>query len=109
MRKELNFCVKTKTNIIGVVENMSGFTCSNCKVNRYIKNKCTTEIFSASTGGAAKMCEEFNVKLLAKIPIEPELMKSCDQGKCFATAFPDSITAKSFTSVWEEIKKITKN
>jgi len=100
VRKELNFCIKTKTKILGVVENMSGFTCSKCK--------CTTEIFSPSTGGAEKMCEEFKVKLLTKIPIEPELMKSCDQGKCYATSFPDSITAKSFLTIYEEIKTVMK-
>jgi Mrp family chromosome partitioning ATPase len=32
VRKELNFCVKTEIPIIGVVENMSGFTCPHCKV-----------------------------------------------------------------------------
>jgi len=32
VRKELNFCQKTEIPIIGVVENMSGFICKNCKV-----------------------------------------------------------------------------
>ena len=35
VRKEVNFCKKVGLNIIGVVENMSGFVCPNCKV----KNK----------------------------------------------------------------------
>lgn len=30
VRKEVNFCKKTETNIIGVVENMSGFVCPGC-------------------------------------------------------------------------------
>ena len=30
VRKEINFCKKTDTNIIGVVENMSAFVCPNC-------------------------------------------------------------------------------
>jgi Mrp family chromosome partitioning ATPase len=30
VRKEINFCVKTETKVIGVVENMSGFVCPNC-------------------------------------------------------------------------------
>jgi MinD superfamily P-loop ATPase len=52
------------------------------------------------------MCEEFNVKLLTKIPIEPELMKSCDQGKCYVKECPKSITANSFLSIYEEVKKV---
>jgi hypothetical protein len=54
------------------------------------------------------MCEEFNVKLLSKIPIEPELMRSCDQGKCFVSSFPDSATSKSLLRIYEEINKIMK-
>jgi Mrp family chromosome partitioning ATPase len=51
VRKELNFCLKTKVPILGVVENMSGFVCPNCK--------CQAELFNASSGGAQKMCNEF--------------------------------------------------
>lgn len=32
VRKEISFCRKVKIPIIGVVENMSGFVCPNCKV-----------------------------------------------------------------------------
>lgn len=32
VRKEIDFCRKVKIPIIGVVENMSGFICPNCKV-----------------------------------------------------------------------------
>ena len=32
VRKEIDFCRKVKINILGVVENMSGFVCPNCKV-----------------------------------------------------------------------------
>jgi len=31
VRKEVNFAKKTDLNVIGVVENMSGFVCPNCK------------------------------------------------------------------------------
>jgi Mrp family chromosome partitioning ATPase len=30
VRKEINFCKKTETRVLGVVENMSGFVCPNC-------------------------------------------------------------------------------
>ena len=48
VRKELNFCKKTNIPIIGVVENMSGFVCPNCK--------CETFLFNPTSGGATKMC-----------------------------------------------------
>jgi len=60
---------------------MSGFTCPNCN--------CDTDIFKASTGGAAQMCEEFKVDLMTKIPIDPQLLQACDTGKCYVKEFPE--------------------
>lgn len=34
VRKEIDFCKKVKIPILGVVENMGGFVCPNCKVMR---------------------------------------------------------------------------
>jgi Mrp family chromosome partitioning ATPase len=34
VKKEVNFCHKTNTPILGVVENMSIFCCPNCNVRR---------------------------------------------------------------------------
>ncbi len=56
VRKEINFCKKTETRVLGVVENMSGFVCPNCD--------CESLIFPPVTGGAAKMCADMGVPLL---------------------------------------------
>ena len=63
VRKEINFCKKTKTNVLGVIENMSGFVCPGCK--------CESQIFPPVTGGAEKMCKDMNVPLIAQVPLEP--------------------------------------
>lgn len=60
-------------NILGVIENMSGFVCPNCK--------CESQIFPANTGGADKMCSEYNLKLLGKIPLDPNVLITCESGK----------------------------
>ena len=49
VRKEINFCKKVGLTVIGVVENMSGFVCPNCKQE--------TKIFAPTTGGAEKMAK----------------------------------------------------
>ena len=87
----MNFCLKTNTRVIGVVENMSGFVCPNCKVE--------SQIFPPVLGGAAKMCQDFNVPLLSQIPLEPKLLMSCEQGKCFMKEFPDSVTSTKFKEI----------
>jgi len=33
VRREVTFCQKTGLEIIGIVENMSGFVCPNCQVS----------------------------------------------------------------------------
>lgn len=61
VRKELNFCKKVGINVLGVVENMSGFVCPHC-------SECTN-VFSS--GGGLVMANEFGVEFLGKVPIDP--------------------------------------
>jgi len=61
VRKEINFCKKVGLDIIGVVENMSGFVCPHC-------SECTN-VFSS--GGGKVMAEQFKVEFLGAVPIDP--------------------------------------
>jgi len=72
VRKEIDFCHKVNLPILGIVENMSSFKCGKCSK--------TSIIWPALTGGADKLAEELNVPLLAKVPIDPEIGKACDEG-----------------------------
>ena len=71
VRKELNFCTKTGINVIGVVENMSGFVCPNC-------SECT-DVFSS--GGGKVMAQEFGVRFLAAVPIDPQFVMLVETGR----------------------------
>jgi Mrp family chromosome partitioning ATPase len=97
VRKEINFCIKINLPIIGVIENMSGFVCPHC-------NKAT-EIFEPNSGGAKKMCEEFKLNLIAKIPLEPIILNTSEKGKCFIKEYPESETSKQFNEIISVIKK----
>ena len=94
-RKCMDFCEKLDVPVAGVVENMSGFVCPDCGKQH--------EIFSS--GGGAALAAHYQVPLLAKLPIDPEFMRSCDSGniatgiavsavgkalKCAAEALPDT-------------------
>ena len=35
-------------------------------------------IFSANTGGAAKMCQDLNLPLLARVPLNPMISEYCE-------------------------------
>lgn len=127
VRKELNFCKKTKVKVLGVVENMSELKlklqdfkfykkeqklnnseednnddtketeCTEYVLN-LIKEKCpelleikaSVDIFSAYGDGPKGMAKQFNVPYLGKIPLDPKLLKCCEEGKCFVESEEES-------------------
>lgn len=60
VRKEINFCVKTRIPVLGVVENMSGYACPCCGE--------VSNVFSS--GGGKVMSEEVGVRFLGAVPID---------------------------------------
>lgn len=75
VRKEISFCKKTKIPVLGVVENMAGFVCPSCSEE--------TEIFPGVEGGARKMAKDMDVPFLQSIPLDPKLLRACENGECF--------------------------
>lgn len=61
VRKEINFCRKAGLDILGIIENMSGYVCPNCSI--------CTHIFSL--GGGEELATSFQLPLLGKIPLDP--------------------------------------
>lgn len=96
VRKEIRFCKKVKIPIIGVIENMSGFVCPKCKN--------TSQIFPPTTGGAQRMCEELNLPLLGRVPLDPRIGKSCDEGRSFLAEVPDSPAAVAYQNIVQKIR-----
>uniref|UniRef100_A0A8D8YIV7 Cytosolic Fe-S cluster assembly factor NUBP2 homolog n=1 Tax=Cacopsylla melanoneura TaxID=428564 RepID=A0A8D8YIV7_9HEMI len=61
VRKEITFCKKTNIKILGLIENMSGYTCPHCK-------ECSN-IFSS--GGGKSLAEYASIPYLGAFPIVP--------------------------------------
>ena len=92
VRKEINFCRRTGVKILGVVENMAGFICPSCKGE--------SQIFAPTTGGAEAMAKEMEVPFLGRLPLDPALMKACEEGKSFFEAADEgSKTLESLKTV----------
>ncbi|KAL6060194.1 hypothetical protein STEG23_004083 [Scotinomys teguina] len=96
VRKEISFCHKVKLPIIGVVENMSGFICPKCKKE--------SQIFPPTTGGAEAMCQDLKIPLLGKVPLDPLIGKSCDNGQSFFVEAPDSPATAAYRSIIQSPK-----
>jgi len=93
VRKSLNFCTKLQLPVLGVVENMSGFVCPHCQT--------VTEIFRS--GGGERMAADFNVPFLGKLPVDPGVASSGDDGKPFIYHKSDSPAARAFQPVLRPI------
>ncbi len=72
--------------VLGVVENMAYFVCSNCSTRH--------DVFRPR-GGAAPW-EDWGVPLLGRIPLEPDLAAFGDDGEPAVRAAKDSQTANAF-------------
>eukprot|EP00744_Colponema_vietnamica_P017322 GILI01024336.1.p1 GENE.GILI01024336.1~~GILI01024336.1.p1 ORF type:complete len:333 (-),score=69.23 GILI01024336.1:31-1029(-) len=97
VRKEINFCKKTNLRILGVVENMSGFVCPNCSHESHI--------FPPVSGGAKAMCEKMDVPFLGRVPLDPNLLLSCEAGKSYVQQNPASQCAIALNSVVDGVLK----
>jgi Mrp family chromosome partitioning ATPase len=71
VRKSVNFCREVNLPILGVVENMSGFTCP----------KCREHIAIFKQDGGERMAAEMGVPFLGRIPIDPAFVEACDEGR----------------------------
>ncbi len=89
VRRELTFCRKANLKVLGIVENMSGFVCPNCK-------DCTN-IFSK--GGGEQLAQHSGVPFLGAVPIDPNLAMSAEKGTNFMEEFKMSPAADIFRSL----------
>ena len=89
VRKSLNFSRKLNLPVLGVVENMSGFTCPHCGA--------TTEIFKG--GGGEVMAEDMGVPFLGRIPLDPMMVSAGDAGALASYLGTDAPAAAAFEKV----------
>jgi len=89
VRRELTFCKKANLKVLGILENMSGYTCPNCQE--------TTNIFSK--GGGQALAEHSGVPFLGAVGIDPGIAKSAETGQNFVQTFKESSAAQMFQSV----------
>ncbi len=78
--------------ILGIVENMSYFMCTECGKKHYIYGDSKID----------EIAEEYDTKVLAKIPIDPEIASLVDQGKV------EMYNADFMDSAADEIEKLIK-
>ncbi|EHJ48895.1 ATPase-like, ParA/MinD [Solidesulfovibrio carbinoliphilus subsp. oakridgensis] len=95
VRRSITFCRQLATPIIGIIENLSGFACPSCGA--------VHDIFSA--GGGEKLAAEAGVPFLGRIPVDPEVARSGDDGDVFLAVAGQSPSAVAFKAVIASVEK----
>ena len=78
VRKSISFCKLAQLEILGLIENMSGFVCPDCgSVHNIFKS-----------GGGEKLAQQQQISFLGKLPIDPAIVESEDAGDPAAMSEP---------------------
>jgi Mrp family chromosome partitioning ATPase len=93
VEKSISFCNELKLNLLGVIENMSGFVCPHCGE--------VSDIFKS--GGGEALAAKRGVPFLGSVPLDPRMVLSGDSGKPFILEHPDTEAAQALQSVARKI------
>ena len=96
VRKSINFCRQVKMEILGIVENMSGLKCPYCGE--------IIDVFK--TQGGKAMAKRENLRLLATLPLELEVVKEGDAGDLSLLDNDALLIAGEFRKMVDEIVKL---
>src|ERR1700728_3277709 len=92
-RKALEMFAQVNVEVLGIVENMSHFTCPHC----------STIIDIFSKGGAERTAQQFNVPFLGSIELVPAIREGGDRGLPVTLAGPKSPQAAPFYAAAEKL------
>ncbi len=100
-RKGLNMFRKTEVPVLGIIENMSYFSCPHCGER--------TEIFSH--GGAKKTAAQLGADFLGEIPLDMAIREKADAGDPIVASVPDGDHAKAYKAIaakiWAKVETLT--
>ena len=85
-RKGLAMFRKVSIPVFGVIENMATHICSSCGHEDAI----------FGSGGAEKIVEDFDVRLLGQLPLDSRIREQADSGRPTVVAEPDSAIAAAY-------------
>lgn len=96
LRKSITFAEKLNIPIIGIIENMSGFTCPHCG----------KEVQLFKKGGGRETAEELGIEYLGNIPLDPEIVNDSDEGKIYTITHNDTTPSEHIKEIVNKIRWI---
>ncbi|OGR11764.1 MAG: chromosome partitioning protein [Desulfobacterales bacterium RIFOXYA12_FULL_46_15] len=93
--KAINAAKELNAPILGLVENMNAYQCPDCGRLEYFFGKDRGE----------KLAKTFKIPFLGGIPMDGEYSESADKGVPIVFEKPESLTAKAFSKIADELIK----
>jgi len=97
VRKSISFCRTVNMEILGLVENMSGLKCPHCGKS--------IDLFKSH--GGKQIAKNENLRLLASLPIEAEVVKNGDAGNLSSMYDSQLPYTREFSNMVEQIEKFS--
>lgn len=91
--KGISMFERVSVPVLGIVENMSMHICSKCGHHEAI----------FGTGGAEKMAEKYNVKVLAQLPLHIRIREDLDAGNPTVVRVPENEISQAFLQLAEKV------
>jgi ATP-binding protein involved in chromosome partitioning len=85
-RKGLQMFRRVNVPVLGIVENMSFFVCDSCEKRHALFGE----------GGAERAAKELDTEVLARLPLQPDVVEAGDSGKPTVLSSPASPAAAEF-------------
>ncbi|MCB8890347.1 iron-sulfur cluster carrier protein ApbC [Vreelandella malpeensis] len=92
-RKGIEMFRKVKVPVVGVVENMSLYTCE----------KCGHEATIFGAGGGERIADEYNTALLGRLPLTLDIRELADSGTPSVIAKPESAESQAFADIARQV------
>ena len=94
VRRSVGFCTTLGNSMLGLVENMSGFTCPTCST--------VSDVFGS--GGGENLAQDAGIPFLGRIPLAQEVMASGEAGSSLAALPREHPVAQAFDHIVERIR-----
>jgi ATP-binding protein involved in chromosome partitioning len=95
VRSALEMTATSGIRVLGLIENMAGFSCDGCHSVRPLLPQ----------GDLAAAAKEGGAAMLARLPFDPRLAECCDRGTMFAREYADTPLAKQFKGLGQTIEQ----
>ncbi len=92
-RRGLRMFETVHVPILGIIENMSSFTCPHCGKD--------TDVFRR--GGGERMSRQLGVPFLGAIPLDADLVTCGDEGRPIFLDKPGSVSAQAYVAIATEL------